>query len=203
MSDLLPTSTNSHPPHVRASPSPSPLGAAQDTSSPYGMPLSNSAASSSTTSLSSLISQVNSSLTDLHSNPGESYTSTSHGHSRSLSREGLVYVPSVTNATGPTIRPLDLAPLTQSHDATHLELARTVEELGQWLSLVEVGLTTMLGTKRGQETITIEEEQEQEEMVLPYNDVYVNGNTDRHEPLAEVRTNSPSPVVALVALEES
>lgn len=89
-----------------------------------------------------------------------------------------------------------------SHDATHLELARTVEELGQWLSLIEAGLTTMLGAKGEQETITIEEEQEQEEIALPYNGVYGNGNMDRHEPLAEIRTDSPSPVAALVALEE-
>lgn len=88
-----------------------------------------------------------------------------------------------------------------SHEATHLELARTVEELGQWLSVIEVGLTAMLGTKGEQETITIEEEQEQEEMNLSYHDVFMNGSTNGREPPAEVRTDSPSPVEALVALE--
>jgi hypothetical protein len=31
-----------------------------------------------------------------------------------------------------------------SHEGTHVELARTVEDLTQWLSVVEVGLSAML-----------------------------------------------------------
>lgn len=59
---------------------------------------------------------------------------------------------------GPPIRPLDLAPLMHSHEATHSELARTVDELQQWMAVVEAGLTQML-ERPSQDTI--EEEQEE------------------------------------------
>jgi len=42
------------------------------------------------------------------------------------------------------MRPLDFAALMVSHDRTHTELARTVDDLAQWLSFVEVGLIGML-----------------------------------------------------------
>jgi hypothetical protein len=42
-----------------------------------------------------------------------------------------------------------------SHDATHAELAKTVDDLTQWLSVVEIGLIGMLD--RANED-TIEEE---------------------------------------------
>ncbi|KDQ57543.1 hypothetical protein JAAARDRAFT_95250, partial [Jaapia argillacea MUCL 33604] len=45
---------------------------------------------------------------------------------------------------GPPIRPLDMEALMVSHEATHAELARTVDELAQWLSVVETGLGHML-----------------------------------------------------------
>jgi len=45
----------------------------------------------------------------------------------------------------PIIRKLDYTALTQSHEATHEELAKTVDELAKWLSLVEVGLSGLLG----------------------------------------------------------
>jgi hypothetical protein len=44
-----------------------------------------------------------------------------------------------------------------SHEGTHAELARTVEDLTQWLSVVEVGLSGMLDTASED---TIAEEQE-------------------------------------------
>jgi hypothetical protein len=44
-----------------------------------------------------------------------------------------------------------------SHEGTHTELARTVEDLTQWLSVVEVGLSEMLD---GSGENTIAEEQE-------------------------------------------
>ena len=47
-----------------------------------------------------------------------------------------------------------------SHEETHTQLARTVDDLAQWLSVVEIGLTQML--EKASEN-TIEEEQEQEE----------------------------------------
>ena len=48
----------------------------------------------------------------------------------------------------------------RSHEETHTQLARTVDDLAQWLSVVEIGLTQMLD-KASEDTI--EEEQEQEE----------------------------------------
>lgn len=47
-----------------------------------------------------------------------------------------------------------------SHDATHIELARTVDELTQWLSVVEVGLTQVLDKSTEN---AIEEEQEHDD----------------------------------------
>ena len=61
---------------------------------------------------------------------------------------------------GPMIRPLDFASLMYSNDAMHAELARSVDDLAQWLNVVEVGLTHMLESA-GEPTI--EEEQEQED----------------------------------------
>lgn len=50
-------------------------------------------------------------------------------------------------------------PLTISHEATHAQLSNTVDDLAQWLSVVEIGLTSLLETAN--EDI-IEEEQENE-----------------------------------------
>lgn len=61
---------------------------------------------------------------------------------------------------GPIIRPLDFSLLMSSHEATHSELARTVEDLAQWLSVVEFGLSSVLDKAAEH---TIEEEQEQED----------------------------------------
>ena len=47
-----------------------------------------------------------------------------------------------------------------SNETMHAELAKTVEDLGQWLNVVEVGLKEMLESA-GEPTI--EEEQEQED----------------------------------------
>lgn len=47
----------------------------------------------------------------------------------------------------------------KSHEATHSELAHTVDELAQWLSVIETGLTHLLD---GAAQNTIEEEQEQD-----------------------------------------
>lgn len=68
---------------------------------------------------------------------------------------------------GPTIRPLNFTSLMHSDDATHAELARTVDDLAQWLNVVEVGLTQMLESA-GEPTI--EEEQEQEDGSAPLSD---------------------------------
>ncbi|KAH9929542.1 Pkinase-domain-containing protein [Epithele typhae] len=126
MSDLLP-------------PSPAPIAIPpRSTKSPYGLPQPNSQASSSTTSLNSLSSHPNLSSTDLRLFSDTSFTS----HAHSLSLGGTL--PPFDALVGPAIRPLDLGPLMHSHEATHAELTRTVDELQQWMSVVEAGLTHML-----------------------------------------------------------
>lgn len=57
----------------------------------------------------------------------------------------------------PGIRSLDLGALMNSRDDTHAELARTVDELAQWLSVVETGLSDLLLSPA---VDVIEEEQE-------------------------------------------
>jgi len=39
---------------------------------------------------------------------------------------------------------LDYNALLQSREETHAELARTIDELAQWLQIVETGFTTLL-----------------------------------------------------------
>lgn len=56
-----------------------------------------------------------------------------------------------------SIAPLDLVPLTISREATHSQLAKTVEELAQWLSKVELGFTSILDVVHED---VIQEEQE-------------------------------------------
>ena len=76
-------------------------------------------------------------------------------------------------AAGPAIPPLDFAALLQSDDLMHAELARTVDDLAQWLGVVEVGLGALLDS--GEDTI--EEEAEAE-------DVFVrNGVAPHAEPV--------------------
>jgi len=48
-----------------------------------------------------------------------------------------------------------------SHESTHAELAQTVDDLTQWLSVVEIGLSRMLETP-GEDTIAEEQEEHTE-----------------------------------------
>src|SRR5437763_1812729 len=48
---------------------------------------------------------------------------------------------------GPPIRPLDYCQLLSSQDL-HAELQRTVDDLAQWLALVDQGLSAMLDTSQ-------------------------------------------------------
>ncbi|KAJ7733783.1 STE/STE20/YSK protein kinase [Mycena maculata] len=73
-------------------------------------------------------------------------------HRQSLSFTSM----SSFTAVGPPIRPLDYTALITS-ESTHLELARTIDDLSQWLSIVETGLGNMLDMTYAS---TIEEEQE-------------------------------------------
>ncbi|KAI0085126.1 hypothetical protein BDY19DRAFT_457360 [Irpex rosettiformis] len=167
MSDLLPPSPSAVPP-PRASPSPSPLGSTTPADgaqySPRILPYANFAASSSSTSLNSLSSLQNHLL-------GNELSSSSVGasHMRSYSYSALhaAFTSSTTNPlTGPMIRPLDFGAFIHSHEGTHSELARTVEDLAQWLSVVEIGLSSILDKAAEH---TIEEEQEQEETLAGQN----------------------------------
>ncbi|CDO69195.1 hypothetical protein BN946_scf185042.g97 [Trametes cinnabarina] len=190
MSDLLPPSPSPFPPPHRPA-----------KSSSSALPQPNSTASSSTTSLNSLSSYANHSSTDLRLAPSDMFSSfTSHG--RSLSLGGSHPLPSLPSdiLAGPPIRPLDLAPLMHSHEATHAELARTVDELQQWMSVVEAGLTQMLD-RPNQDTI----EEEQEDVVV-YDRSVRSGSAVREEPFADGRTEStdtatPGGFAVPVALE--
>lgn len=84
--------------------------------------------------------------------------------------------------------PLDFAPLVHSHEETHTQLARTVDDLAQWLSVLELGLSQMLD--KGGAT-TIEEEQEQEDASAAYN--------LSHTPIDPLTVVPPTPLNALAA----
>lgn len=66
------------------------------------------------------------------------------------------------NVLPPVVRPLDFHALMTSHESTHNELAKTVDDLSQWLSLVEKGLSAMLDFP---DADTITEEQEEQPTV--------------------------------------
>ena len=170
MTDLLP-------------PSPAPYSIPpRSIKSPTGLPQPNSTASSSTTSLNSLVSHPNLSSTDLRLLSEASFTS----HARSFSLGGSQ--PSFPSdiLSGPQIRPLDLGPLMHSHEATHAELARTVDELQQWMSVVEAGLTQMLD-RSTEETI----EEETEDVVVFDPNMMQDG--DASLPFTHGRIATPSP----------
>ncbi|OCH88887.1 Pkinase-domain-containing protein [Obba rivulosa] len=157
MTDLLPPS-----PSILHLPSKSSFAMSDSGYGSRPLPLANSAASSSTTSLSSLSSQWSQSIPDLRATVAESSPSYAPSHSTSHSRapSHTVSSPPHHSLLGPSIRPLDFGSIMLSHDATHGELARTVDELSQWLSIVENGLTQLLDADNRD---TIAEEREQEE----------------------------------------
>ena len=79
---------------------------------------------------------------------------TKFSHTTSLS---LTSVP-VESTLGPPILPLDFVSLTGSQVATNSYLARTVDDLTRWFSVIEVGFTNMLEQSGGD---AIAEEQEE------------------------------------------
>lgn len=171
ISDLLPPSPSAAPPTSKPSPSPSPLGSSTpaDTTqlSPRTLPFSNTAASSSSTSLNS-ISSLSHSLNGDHVPPlptthgrSQSFGASHHGFPSSQASSHLsgLHTNGVA-AGGPALRPLDFATLLQSNDIMHAELARTVDDLAQWLGVVEAGLGQLLDG--GEDTI--EEEAELEDI---------------------------------------
>ncbi|RDB16854.1 Serine/threonine-protein kinase KIC1 [Hypsizygus marmoreus] len=81
-----------------------------------------------------------------------SFADRRHGHARKTSTNTSTSMPLL----GPPVRQLDYSRLI-SEDNTHAELARTIDDLTQWLSVVEVGLNGMLEKEYAD---TIEEEQE-------------------------------------------
>jgi len=74
--------------------------------------------------------------------------------SASLSHSGT---PTGLPTVGPPVLPLDLCTL-MSHDATNAQLVRSVNDLTKWLSVLEVGFTTML--EQGAEYSIAEEQEE-------------------------------------------
>ncbi|KAJ7346514.1 STE/STE20/YSK protein kinase [Mycena albidolilacea] len=84
--------------------------------------------------------------------PEAPHTSYSRSHRQTSS---LASISSITSV-GPAIRPLDYTALI-TNESTHTELARTIDDLSQWLSIVESGLGNMLEMTYAS---TIAEEQE-------------------------------------------
>lgn len=64
----------------------------------------------------------------------------------------------VESTLGPPIQPLDFVSLTESREATNSYLARTVDDLTRWFSVIEVGFANMLEQSGGD---VIAEEQEE------------------------------------------
>ena len=113
-------------------------------------------------------------------------------HSRSFSLGGSQVLPPVPSDM-PPIPPLDLAPLMHSHELTHAELARTVDELQSWMQVVEAGLAQMLD-RAAQDQLTIEEETEDV-------GVFDRGLDDDPLQLSDARTATPNPYPLPVPLE--
>jgi len=84
----------------------------------------------------------------------------------------------------PPIRPLDLGSLMGSRDDTHAELAHIVEDLAQWLVVVENGLSDLLALPA---VDTIEEEQED---LGGYYNGLSSGLEDRYETQSDI-LNTP------------
>ena len=108
----------------------------------------------------------------------------SHSRSHSLGGSQALTLP----ADLPPIRPLDLGPLMHSHELTHAELARTVDDLQKWMSIVEVGLVQMLD-RAAQDQLTIEEEAEDGAMY----DRFLQGRDSEPLPPPDGRTAASTP----------
>lgn len=142
MSDLLP-------------PSPSAVNYSSRVFAPPPSALSSSVTVNEGPGLKSLTNVSTSSLglPRTHSPPSDSSYPQSNGVSSSAISNSAI-----ASALGPAMRPLDFSALMRSHEGTHVELARTVEDLSQWLSVVEVGLSGMLDITSEDLTITEEHE---------------------------------------------
>lgn len=145
MSDLLPPSPSAVNYSSRAfAPSPSMLSSFITSTEGSGLRGLTASTNASTTSLS---------LPRTHSPPSsDSFHSYSYNNASSSFNSSAS-----SNLLGPVIRPLDFGAVMTSHEVTHAELARTVDDLTQWLSVVEVGLSRMLDFA-GEDTIAEEQE---------------------------------------------
>ncbi|KAJ7262278.1 kinase-like domain-containing protein [Mycena haematopus] len=90
--------------------------------------------------------------------PFEPRTDAPHSTSYPRSHRQTSSLASISSITsvGPALRPLDYTALI-TNESTHTELARTIDDLSQWLSIVETGLGNMLEMTYAS---TIAEEQE-------------------------------------------
>ena len=154
MADLLPPSPSAFGP--TSTKTPSPLN---------NISGNNSLSSSLTTSLS-----VSASRSQSRSPPPLDLSQSSPNFSAG-GMDGM-YLP-------PPIRSLDLGGLMRSRDDTHAELAHIVEDLAQWLAVVENGLSDLLASPA---VDTIEEEQEE---LGGYHDESLDGLEGRYESQTE------------------
>lgn len=166
MSDLLP-------------PSPSVVNYNSRVFAPSPSALNSSVIAGEGSALRSLASSANAStisLSQSHTNSPPPSDPSSHSYSYGNNNSSSFNSSTSVGSFGPPIRPLDFGALMLSHEGTHTELAQTVEDLTQWLSVVEVGLSRMLETA-GKDTITEEQED--------------------HPDNAEVRTEAPRETLTL------
>lgn len=89
--------------------------------------------------------------------PPDSSTSSNRMRSQSHHPSSSLTSSSSITDIGPAVRPLDYTTLITT-ESTQAELARTIDDLSQWLSVVEIGLSSMLDMTYAN---TIEEEQEE------------------------------------------
>ncbi|EGO25478.1 hypothetical protein SERLADRAFT_387511 [Serpula lacrymans var. lacrymans S7.9] len=166
MSDLLPPSPSALTHSSRPfNPSPSALSSSVAGESFFTDYSKNAAASSSSLSLPQIQSPAS---IDLRLKPGSSLSHTYINGTSSMPA-------SIDTWLGPPVHPLDYRALIHSPDSTLERLAQTVDDLTQWLSVVEVGFTAMLEKSKEE---SIAEEQEQEDSAPEnYSNGHVNSGT--------------------------
>lgn len=151
MSDLLPPSPSTLVHTSRPFfPSPSLLSSTSMDESP-AFPLGNRPGANASTI--SLPNTRNRSPSGLEGHSRAISSRSSHGASRSLTS-----VPLESTFIGPTVQPLDFCSLVGSHETTNVHLARTVDDLTKWFTVMEVGFAAML-EQAGSESIVEEQEE--------------------------------------------
>lgn len=104
-------------------------------------------------------------MADHHGSAPASSPKRPQAHSRNQSLNTSFTLGPEALPQGPPIRPLDFRALISSHEGTHAELARIVDDLAQWLSVAETGLTRLLENSTAEDRI---EEESEDTVTNPY-----------------------------------